>query len=51
MFDGIGRLTEAENCFLQALSIRQTKGDQSLIESTEQVLSHVKTLRQKEFEG
>src|SRR5699024_2679012 len=47
----LGRLTEAENCFLQALSIRETKGDQSLIESTEQALSHVKTLRQKEFEG
>lgn len=47
----LGRLTEAEDCFLQALSIRQTKGDHSLIESTEQALSHVRILQKKELEG
>lgn len=41
----LGRLNEAEECFLKALKLRISKGNPSLIDSTEQALRLVKDLQ------
>ena len=40
----LGRMTEAEQCFKEALELRELKGDVSLIESTQQALNFIKKL-------
>lgn len=39
-------LNEAQECFLEALALRKTKGNFSLIDSTQQALNLLKELKQ-----
>lgn len=47
----LGRLNEAKECFLKALMLRKSKGNTSLIESTEQAIRLVKDLQLIKNEG
>lgn len=41
----LGRIAEAQQCFKEALELRELKGDVSLIESTEQALNLTSFIR------